>query len=163
MAELTFLPMLTSGPSIPGQPSRNLKALFDLVVNDPGQRRKACQWNDKLANVARERAANMFSTGHFSHVDPDGHGPNWYARWNGYKLPDWYGRWDKDNNIESLGLNYQTPEEVWQGWLDSPHHRVHVLGELDFYADQTQVGIGFARGSEPYPVYWVFLSAPPEA
>ena len=140
--------------------------LFVLMATDKGQQRRECIWDDKLANIAFRRAHDMLNRNYFSHTDPDGNGPNFYARLHGYKLPGHYHTHHAANNIESIGLNYKTPETCWQGWLNSAGHRAHVLGEIDFYAQQTHIGMAFVAGTELInghygPRYWVVLSAPP--
>ena len=116
-----------------------------------------------LAQVAREHAEDMAARDYFNPVNPDGFGPNYLVEQAGYELPDWYSQALDANNIESIAAGYTTPEAAWNGWLASPGHRTHVLGEdSDFFADQTNYGIGyaFAPGSQ-YTHYLVFISAPP--
>ena len=57
-------------------------------------------------------------------------------------------------------LDDPTAGDAWNAWLGSPGYRRHGLGEIDFYAEQTNYGIGYAfvPGSK-YGRYWVFISA----
>lgn len=157
-----YLPLAANNLVVAGQVEGEQDAvdLFGMMAADPNQRRSQCIWNDKLAAAAGARANDMLTRNYFAHVDPDGHGPNWWVRQAGYKLPAWYA--DDANNVESISLNYLTAEQVWQGWLGSPVHRRHVLGESPFFAAQTNVGVGYVRASSGYPILWVLISCPTE-
>jgi uncharacterized protein YkwD len=98
---------------------------------------------------------------YFSHTNPDGDGPNILVREAGYPLPGWYSQDQDANNIESIGAGYSTPEDAFQGWMNSNFHRTHVLGTNGFYGDQDSYGIGyFFNEDAQYGHYWVFISAP---
>lgn len=165
-----YMPRVGKGPTprtdVGGQGSPDDPAalkVFNLAVADPNQHRQQLVWNPVLAAVAQARCEDMLKRGYFDHVDPDGKGPNWHVIQAGYRLS--YGaEHDDANEIESIGLNYQSAAACWQGWLDSSAHRLHVLAEIDFFARQTQIGVGFAwhSATETYPALWCFLSCPPE-
>lgn len=117
-----------------------------------------------LAQVARERALDLGNRNYFSHVNPEGNGPNFLVRQAGYQLPSWWSTDPAHNYIESIAGGYPTAESAWNAWLKSSGHRRHVLAENDFWAEQTNFGIGYAFVSNSkYCHYWVFLSAPPES
>jgi len=100
---------------------------------------------------------------YFSHTNLDGYGPNYLVRQAGYQLPSWWSSDPTANYIESIAAGYPTPETAWQAWLNSSGHRRHVLGENEFWAEQTNYGIGYAYvAGSPYRHYWVFITAPPE-
>lgn len=136
--------------------------LFDVMRSNPLQRRLHCVWDSRLAYAAQAHAEDMVRRGYFSHTTPEGICSNGRVRAQGYKLPNGYP--DSKNFVESIGGGYETVEAVWQGWLDSPDHRRHVLGETDFYAGQTNVGIGYAAQTNAplFDAAWVLLSAPDE-
>lgn len=160
--QTVYLPSIYNESGIGGQ-NDIAYALFEIAVNDPGQQRKDMHWNDKLARVAQAYAERMAREGFFSHTDPQGKGANWRVRQGGYRLPDWYGTALHANNVESLSGGHTTAESAWNGWLRSPDHRIHVLGEISIYAEQSQVGVGhFELKGSRYRHYWVFLSAHPE-
>lgn len=104
----------------------------------------------------------MALRGYYSHVDPSGHGPNWWVRQAGYPLPDSYNPSPSANNIESITAGRATVDDAWGSWMESSPHRAHLLGEGSFYAGQTSVGVGYAHipGSQ-WTDYWVVLTAPP--
>jgi uncharacterized protein YkwD len=162
-----YLPMISANAVSAANQTCELnareEALFKLVAEDPGQQRREVRCNPVLARVARERAIDMATRGYFSHVNPDGYGPNYLVRAAGYKLPDWYDKSDGANNIESIGGGYTDAWAVFRAWLSSEYHHIHVLGTVDFYAEQEEIGIGFyADENSPYGTYWVFISAPKE-
>lgn len=140
--------------------------LLSAIQGHPEQRRQAFTLHTTLTRVAQARADDLAARDYFSHVDPDGYGPNWHVRRAGYPLPWWYGI-DEDgivsiaaNQVESIHGGGVDVAEVMDGWLNSPSHKRQVLGLLDFYADQTDVGAGHT-GVEgtTYLHYWVFISA----
>ncbi|MGQ9869237.1 CAP domain-containing protein [Leptodesmis sp.] len=56
--------------------------------------------------------------------------------------------------IENIAAGYDTPEEVVQGWIDSPEHRANLLN-----SSFTEVGIGYYylandTGVNNYYSYW---------
>ena len=159
--EMVYLPMIVS----PGGCGLNSQetAVANLAINHPDQGRTVMQCDATLSEVARAKAEDMAKRCYFNHVDPDGIGPNYKARVAGYELPTWYNTNINGNNIESIAAGYTTPEAAWNAWLNSVGHRTHVLAESDFWAEQTNYGIGYYYdATSPYQHYWVFLSAPPE-
>lgn len=164
-----FVPMITTDvvPTGSGaEPTRcdlneQEAAIAQLMEADPGQNRKDPVCNPILAEVARGRARDMALRDYFSHVNPDGDGPNLLVREAGFLLPDWYTKDQDANNIESIGAGYDTPQAAWQAWLNSSAHRRHVLGTDPFYASQNSYGVGFYTSpGSTYKFYWVFISAP---
>jgi uncharacterized protein YkwD len=162
---LTYIPLLANPIANPTACSLNAQeqAVASLAINHPDQGRKTLDCHPILARVARERALDMGKRGYFSHTNPDGYGPNYLVRQAGYQLPSWWSSEPTTNYIESIAGGYPTPEAAWQAWLNSPGHRRHVLGENEFWAEQTNYGIGYAYvAGSPYRHYWVFITAPPE-
>ena len=96
----------------------------------------------------------------FSHTNPDGLGPNYFVRAAGYTLPSYYGKEPTANNVESLAAGGQDTQAIWDAWMASSGHRVHVLGETTFFAQQVDYGVGYAYNpNSAYKHYWVFVSA----
>ncbi len=138
-------------------------AVLELAKAHPEQGRPVIDCHSILAQVARAKAADMATRNYVAHTDPDGNGPNALV-WNaGYLLPDWYPNSGTANNIESIGAGYETPQAVFNAWMNSKYHRIHVLATDSFYASQHQVAIGhYYDPNSTYKHYWVFLSAPDE-
>ncbi len=155
-----FLPLISNSPSVDNpqvgwQPNPQEQQLEALFVTDLEQHRQHPTRQDILSKVARVRAQDMAQRHYFSHTDPDGHEANFLVEQADYPLPDYYP--DNGNNIESIGLNFTTPAETWQGWKNSPAHRTHVLGEDDFFAAQNDYGFGYAENGDSR--YWVIITA----
>ena len=145
-------------------PNTQEEAIASLMANDWRQKRETVIVDPILSEVARARARDMADRNYFSHVNPDGVGPNYLVERAGYDLPDWWGGSITANNIESIAAGYTTAQEVWNAWLGSPTHRTHLLGENAFYAEQTAAGFGYAYNANSYyKNYWVVLTAPPES
>lgn len=95
-------------------------------------------------------------------MDPDGYGPNKAVTLAGYELPEWWGDDLDANFIESLAAGSPDAASAFNAWISSEGHRIHVLGEVDFFREQTRYGIGYAHvPGSPYTRYYVFVSAPP--
>ena len=159
--EFVYLPLVVRPFACDLNPQE--REIANLAINHPDQGRPFMNCNPILAQVARERALDMGTRNYFSHTNPDGFGPNYLVRQAGYALPTWYDVANDANNIESISGGYSTAATAWAGWLNSAGHRVHVLGQEEFWADQTNFGIGYAYvPNSTYRHYWVFISAPPE-
>ena len=126
------------------------------------QRRSEMVYDPILNLVARAKALDLGKRRYFSHVDPNGYGPNKAASLAGYALPAWWGDANDLNYIESIGGGYADVPSAFDGWMNSSVHRRHILGETDFFAQQTRYGVGYAEvPGSPYQKYYVFISAPP--
>lgn len=130
--------------------------LFDLIYHSSYQRRIAMYQNVILWAAAQKKADDMAQKNYFGHTSPSGLTANELVRGMGYELPDWYRA--KDNNVESISVGGGKPETVAIAWLNSPGHRVHVYGEIDFYREQQCVGIGRSTARDGR-ILTVFISA----
>jgi hypothetical protein len=116
-----------------------------------------------LTSVARARAKDLADRHYFSHVNPDGEGPNYLVEKAGYKLPDYWGDDKAANYVESIAAGQSTASATWSDWMGSAPHKKHLMAEDDFYAKQTSVGVGYyADPNSEYMYYWVVISAPPQ-
>ena len=166
-AGAVYLPMVSNSAVAVANQTCELNAqeqeLTRLMAEDPNQERDQMSCNPVLARAARERAKDMATRGYFDHVNPDGYGPNHMVLEAGFRLPDWYDHSDRANNVESIGGGFKDANAMWQAWLGSQYHRVHVLGTVSFYADQEEIGMGYYEDkNSPYGTYWVLISAPKE-
>jgi uncharacterized protein YkwD len=50
---------------------------------------------------------------------------------------------------ENIAAGYRTPEDVIQGWMNSPGHRANLLS-----SSYTEIGIGVATGGGKYGIFW---------
>lgn len=134
--------------------------IADLLRNDSRQARATLQCDPLLAAVARAKASDMAQRNYFDHVNPDGVGPNLLVQQAGRLLPASYSQDPWGNNIESIAAGFDTAEGAWEGWLNSEHHRPHVLGEDPFFVQQTEYGVGYYYDpNSVYHHYWVVLTA----
>jgi uncharacterized protein YkwD len=138
------------------------QALADRIASDSRQGRASVTVDATLSAVARAKAADMANREYFAHTDPDGNGANTLVRRAGYSLPSHYSTAASGNNIESLAAGYSSVSSVWSGWMESADHKRHLLGETDFFAEQTALGVGYyEKSGAPYRYYWVVITAPP--
>ncbi len=139
------------------------RQLAERLTTAQGQRRDRARMHADpiLSAVAHARAEDMAKRRYFAHVSPEGLGPNYLVRSAGYTLPtSWGGR--STNFIESIGAGYANAEQAWEGWMNSPSHRTHLLASHSFYRDQTNFGIGsYSDPASPFRRYWVIITAPP--
>lgn len=159
---LVYLPMLRGGEAtcILSDAER---AMAHLLTVDPGQRRTGLRCEPLLAQVARRRAEDLAARNYFDHVDPDGFAANYLVRQAGYPLPSYYSQAPDANNIEALGAGYGNAEAAWLGLMASRPHRNHLLGNSDFFARQSDFGIGYAYAPDSeYRHYWVIITAEAE-
>ncbi|MEO6741280.1 MAG: CAP domain-containing protein [Chthoniobacteraceae bacterium] len=167
LAALLGALMWCSGPQRAAAVELNAEEqqLAARLTGDRGQRRDRSRMHADpiLTAVARARAEDMATRRYFSHVNPDGIGPNYLVRSAGYVLPSSWGS-RSGNFIESIGAGYATAEEAWTGWMNSSSHRTHLLASSSFYRDQVNFGIGsYSDPSSPYRRYWVIITAPPSS
>lgn len=150
----SFLPLaITVGDCGMGPVASQLAKLF---LEDTGQERRNIVCDPLLVQAAQYRASDMNARHYFSHIDPDGHNANYWARFFNCHLPGNYQ--PNGNQIESISLNYPTAQLAWEGWLKSPGHRAHVLGTIPFFREQTRYGIGYLNGD--WGIMYVILSSP---
>lgn len=136
--------------------------IANLAINHPSQARPTMVHDPILNLVARAKALDLAKRAYFSHVDPDGYGPNKAVQLAGYGLPGWYGTSLDANYIESISAGYASAQAAFDGWIASAGHRRHLLAEIPFYAEQTRYGVGYVElPGSPYVRYYVFISAPP--
>ena len=129
-----------------------------LLRNYPGQQHPVLNLNSILTEQARRKAQDMADRNYFGHTDPEGFGPNHWVMAAGYALPTYYDTSAGANNIESIAAGQSTADEVWQAWMNSSGHRTHLLGEIDFYREQIDYGIGHVyKENSTYRNYWVIL------
>lgn len=131
-----------------------------LVKEHPEQGRPELVKNDTLMDVAKYRVEDMLKHKYTAHTNLEGLGPNKLARNAGYAFPDNYGTEFDANNIESLAGGFTNMQEAFDGLLESPGHKAHILGLSQNFASQTNYGIYYGVSGEPRYVL-CFITAPP--
>lgn len=141
MARRVYLPLVAMA-DYPCHTNGMAAELLRLMIEDRVQQRKSPKCNELVTKVAQARADDMVTNNYFSHVDLHGHGANWYLAQVGC-LPSWYPQ--DGNTVESITLNYHTPQAAWNALVSSQGHRPHVLGMHPFFAAQVEIGTGWAK------------------
>lgn len=98
--------------------------------------------NPKLAAAARVHAQDMARGGFFNHVGSDNSKPSQRVRAQGYGYCF---------VAENIAQGWKTPEQVMQGWMDSPGHRKNNLS-----SKASEYGAARAEGD-----YWVLIFGRP--
>jgi uncharacterized protein YkwD len=113
----------------------------------------ALRWDERLAELARERARYMASTGEFSHTQSGG-----TDVFDMIVAADiaWYGAGEIIAWNTAAALDYSAAFAV-QGWMGSPSHRAILLSSGYNY-----VGFGLAIAPSTGKRYWVgvYLKGP---
>ncbi len=153
-------------PIITKQPDKNydcnmvLNAYMFTVMwlQELGDRRNRMRCDHRLVSAAQKHAEFLSSRTPEQeklsmHIGRNGSYANERARAEGYKLPDYY---DNDaNNIESCYRGGTKPENVLHGFLNSPPHYNHIMGQ-GWFEDHIVYGVGYSVND------WVVLIAPVE-
>lgn len=96
----------------------------------------------QLAAAAQGHAEDMATQDYFSHDSLDGRTPWDRIRATGYVFT---------TAGENIAAGYPTPEQVVQGWLESPGHCSNIMN-----GRFRELGVGHATSSTSrYRVYWV--------
>lgn len=94
--------------------------------------------DEKLTKAAQERADELVTL--FGHTRPDGS--------KCFTILDEYGLSYRSAG-ENVASGYRTPEEVVEGWLNSPGHRKNILN-----SSFTKLGVGITPTSGGHAFFW---------
>lgn len=139
-------------PFVPNQQEVDFRAAW-LKTFDEGiqqRNREEIRWNNFLSHLARKRAEDRARYGDEwnGHVDQMGKYSSDWAR------EVKYDQYTLESISERLSAN-----RALEGLLESPGHRVHLLGEGDYLVNDVFYAIGYAESPEGIPV-WIFISSP---
>lgn len=95
--------------------------------------------NATLAKMARAKSQDMSDKNYFDHQSPTYGSP--------FDMMKKYGISYRTAG-ENIAAGQKTPEEVVQGWMNSPGHRANILN-----GDFTTIGVGYVEGGS-YGSYW---------
>ena len=90
------------------------------------------QYNEDLHKASMQRAKEISIK--FSHTRPDGTDST--SILSEYGIPDY-------NGSENIAAGYTCPEDVIEGWMNSPGHRVSLLNT---YSTHLGVGVYYSNG-----------------
>lgn len=143
-------------PIIATEPVNPVATFYRLLTADQRQRRPSLGTCAQLEAAAEWKAADIVANGYWAHQAHGGEWPNATARRFGCNLPAEYGNtW---NGVESLVAGSPDAAVMFNALAESPSHRVHLFGEVDFYRMQTHVGVAMATGG-CYGWVWVVMIA----
>jgi uncharacterized repeat protein (TIGR01451 family) len=136
-------------------------AMAARLTTDSGQARSTLTCHLTLAQLARDKAADMAWRGYFNSVNPEGIGPNQLAREAGYSLPLSYSVAADGNDIEVIAAGFEAITDTWSLLLASGHI-TQLLGLTEPYLSQREFGVGYTYvATSPFQYYWVFVVAEP--
>lgn len=130
------------------------RLLVKLIKEDRGQKRRQIRCNKMLTVAAEAKAKKMAEFGLVAHNL--GGSPNSRLERLGYKLPRNYGWQFNSNQVEAVAGGYSDAYTMWEVFKRSDVHRVHLLGEHEFYLEQDEIGAAFVeKWDSPHVEYWV--------
>ncbi len=89
--------------------------------------------NSQLETAAQLKLNDMIVHGYFAHVSPQGVSPwTWFEKAN----------YNYQAAGENLAMDFNSSQQVMQGWMNSPLHRKNIL-----LPDFTQIGIAIGSGT----------------
>lgn len=151
---------ITAGPAdLSATCGMNLQAhqLAQMVIQSKGQQRVQLTCNATLSAAAQLKAQEMAELQFVSHYGSGG--ANRRLLKAGYELPEHYPRLFS-NQVESIAGGNATAADMWQGFMQSTPHRLHLLAEHPFYLHQNEIGVGYVRDkSSLHEHYWVVYIA----
>jgi uncharacterized protein YkwD len=102
----------------------------------------------RLRCAARVHSLDMVTRAFFDHVNPDGETPFVRMEHAGYEYRA---------AGENIAAGQSTPQEVVEGWLQSPGHCANIMSP-----DFTQIGVGYVSAPEgALPHYWTQVFGTP--
>ncbi len=136
---------LSAAPTPPSS-SDFVQRVLDLTNQFRSQNGVApLQLNQELNAAALNHSTDMALQDYFSHTGKDGSSAGDRMSQVGYTSYAWG---------ENIAAGYTTPEQVVQGWINSPGHRANMLNP-----SFTELGVGYYNlandtGSVNYKNYW---------
>lgn len=161
----TTTPTATVSPTPAGcQPNDLERTIAERMLAHPEQSHPVLRCDPLLERFARDRARDMGTRAYFSHITPEGLGPNVLVRQAGYPLWSGYSNANSANSIEIMyaggGSRPPNPDDPWTWWLNSSTHRSFLLGTQAFNREQDEYGIGAVTvPGSPSGHYWIAIFA----
>lgn len=135
----------TTQPSSQNTSNSQMNAFEKKVVDLTNQERAKAGLkplkanNSVLSKMARDKSADMRDKNYFDHQSPTYGSP--------FDMMKKYGI-SFSTAGENIAAGQKTPEEVVNGWMNSPGHRANILN-----ANFTTIGVGYVQGGS-YGSYW---------
>lgn len=103
---------------------------------------------DRLSDLARLKSQDMANNDYFDHTSPTYGSP--------FEMMDQYD-FVYSRAGENIAAGQRSPEQVVEGWMNSPGHRENIMK-----AEFTHIGVGYVeQGSDSYGTYWTQLFMTP--
>ncbi|GAA0718090.1 SafA/ExsA family spore coat assembly protein [Clostridium malenominatum] len=118
--------------------------LVNIERSKVGLRPLTAHW--ELSRVARYKSADMANKNYFSHISPTYGSPFFMMENFGMRF---------SSGGENIAKGQRTPQEVMNGWMNSPGHKANILS-----ANFTHIGVGLARDKNGVP-YWTQMFMKP--
>jgi uncharacterized protein YkwD len=102
-----------------------------------------------LMKVAEDKALDMASNNYFDHTNKRKEGINIALHRAGYTIPEYMYQDKKSNSYESIVAGFPNAIDavnclIQDKGVHPPGHRNHLLGLVDFWANCTDIGVGYA-------------------
>jgi uncharacterized protein YkwD len=102
-----------------------------------------------LTAAARYHAQDMAIDDYFNHESMDRVGGQLQRACGTFdRVSLWYKGWN--GAAENIAAGFGTPQQVMDGWMNSPGHRANILN-----SSYTELGVGYFAGTGTFPSYWV--------
>lgn len=129
--------------------------LSQLIKQHPSQQRQLMQCNVILATIAQQRAEQLGNNS----ADPE-ITPNQIVIKGGFRVPNYYPV--IGNQVEAVAKNFDQAQLALEYLNDSGKHHDHIMGKGEFFALQSQMGVGYFKANEvTQHNQWVVLIAQP--
>lgn len=130
----------SASPSTSGDYSAFQKKVVDLVNAERSKAGlKPLKMNTQLSKTATLKSQDMAKNNYFDHNSPTYGSP--------FDMMKQYGISYRTAG-ENIAMGQTSPEQVMQGWMNSPGHRANILN-----SSFTQIGVGIAKNSAGR-LYW---------
>lgn len=128
-----------STSSTPASTSGSYSSFQNQVVQLVNQQRaanglKALTVNSSLTKTATLKSEDMAKLNYFDHQSPTYGSP--------FDMMKQYGITYRSAG-ENIAMGQKTPQQVMDGWMNSPGHRANILN-----SSYTQIGVGIAKNSQ---------------
>jgi len=135
----TPAPKPTTAPTSGNYSAFQQKILELVNVERANNGLKSLTMNAELSKVATLKSKDMANLNYFSHTSPTYGSP--------FEMMKQFGISYRAAG-ENIAMGQTSPEQVMQGWMNSPGHRANILN-----ASFTQLGVGVAKDSNGR-IYW---------
>lgn len=157
--------MMASTPSISGDVEVHLNGhcglnqpantLAELIRHHPSQKRPVLHCNQLLTSIAQQRAEQLANNKADLNITP-----NQILIKGGFRVPNYYPV--SGNQVEAVARGMAQADQTLAYLLDSGKHHDHVMGIGEFFALQSQIGIGYFKANEVNQHnQWVVMIAEP--